>query len=294
MKELINRGIFGIIFLLFVFTPYYLDLTNSTNLFNLVLFVFSVFCTYELFLMSKNTAHPSLYFIPACITNIIFFFPMLLETFRGLFPSLPESNLWLAIQQTPIIFIIWVVVCVSSLGFISMIYIKKSIIPIFKYTFLLSIFYCILPLALLSMAMTLSQTLVKYNLLIVLLPIYLNDTLAYLFGRLFGKTKLFPSVSPKKTWEGFFGGLIGAVVVMNCILFILGNKDFELHIVVTIVSVLVSILATFGDLFESKLKRAAEVKDSGKILPGHGGVLDRIDAMLFTAPVLYVLLAYIL
>ncbi|MNY53617.1 Phosphatidate cytidylyltransferase [compost metagenome] len=130
-------------------------------------------------------------------------------------------------------------------------------------------------------------------LLIVLLPIYLNDTLAYVFGRLFGKTPLIPSVSPKKTREGFIGGMIGAAAVMLGILYFTGAFTKENALAIAGVSVLASILATLGDLFESKLKRSIDIKDSGNILPGHGGILDRIDAMLFVAPVLYVLLILI-
>lgn len=133
----------------------------------------------------------------------------------------------------------------------------------------------------------------KSLLFIVLLPIYLNDSLAYLFGKFFGKNKLIPSVSPKKTWEGFVGGAIGAAVTMLVLIYFRNGGTTETYILMAIVSLLVSVLATFGDLFESKLKRAAEVKDSGNILPGHGGILDRIDAMLFAVPVLYVFLTTI-
>lgn len=130
-------------------------------------------------------------------------------------------------------------------------------------------------------------------LLIVLLPIYLNDTLAYVFGRLFGKTPLLPSVSPKKTWEGFVGGMIGAAITMIVLLYFIGQFTIPNIIAIVMVSIIASVLATLGDLFESKLKRSVDIKDSGNILPGHGGILDRIDAMLFVAPVLYVLLAII-
>jgi phosphatidate cytidylyltransferase len=104
---------------------------------------------------------------------------------------------------------------------------------------------------------------------------------------------LIPSVSPKKTWEGFIGGAIGAAITMLVLIYFRNGGTTETYVLMAIVSLLVSVLATFGDLFESKLKRAAEVKDSGNILPGHGGILDRIDAMLFAVPVLYVFLTTI-
>jgi phosphatidate cytidylyltransferase len=117
--------------------------------------------------------------------------------------------------------------------------------------------------------------------------------LAYVFGRLFGKHKMAPSISPKKSWEGFVGGLLGTLVVVNLTLVILNLSSFTNHVSLSIVSILASVLATLGDLFESKLKRSIDIKDSGALLPGHGGILDRIDAMLFVAPVLYLILALI-
>ncbi len=109
-----------------------------------------------------------------------------------------------------------------------------------------------------------------------------NDTMAYFAGRFLGKHKLYPEVSPNKTWEGFFGGFVGAIgflflqrafffptlSVIDC--FVLGSLG--------------SLLGPAGDLCESMLKRAYGVKDSGKIIPGHGGMLDRIDALIFNAP----------
>lgn len=293
MKELINRGIFGIIFLLFVFTPYYLDLTNDTDLFNLVLFVFATFGVYELHKIAGNTPYKSNLMIPSFLLNTIFFLPMLQETARSLWPSVPISPMWIwLIEHAGLTFLLYTVVCISVLIFCLIVFAKQPILWIFKGTFFLSFFYVTLPLAIFSLAMTLSSVELKQFLLLVLIPIYLNDTLAYLVGRAIGKHKMIPSVSPKKTWEGFFGGMLGAAGVMLLILFLMRTsyttpRDYFL---LAMLSFAVSILATMGDLFESKLKRAADVKDSGNVLPGHGGILDRIDAMLFAAPVLYVFL----
>ena len=111
-------------------------------------------------------------------------------------------------------------------------------------------------------------------LLTIFVAIWANDTGAYLAGSTFGRHKLFPSVSPKKSWEGFFGGLIAAVIVSGLLL---GWEQSYL-------GVFISIAATWGDLFESMIKRSVGVKDSGNIIPGHGGILDRIDSLLFTLP----------
>ena|SRR6218665_1255659 len=296
MRELIQRGIFGIVFLLFVFAPFVLDLKNSTNLFNLTLYVFVMLSTYELFKMGKGTAFPSNLMLPAMLFNTALFLPMLIVTIKGLFPELPLNSILMAPENGDLVFKLVIIgtilVVLSLIIFTSLIFVKGSVEAIYKFVFPLNILYIAVPFALLSVAYTLSPKEYKQLLLLALLPIYLNDTFAYLSGRLFGKRLMFPRVSPKKTWEGFIGGMLIAAIVMATLLYfnrteLTTNKDYLL---IAIVSCLVSILATLGDLFESKLKRTANVKDSGGILPGHGGILDRIDAMLFAAPIMFVIL----
>lgn len=112
---------------------------------------------------------------------------------------------------------------------------------------------------------------------------FCNDTGAYLSGNLFGKHLLFASISPKKTWEGFFGG---ALCVILCLLLFshltLNNTLSTLNLAqISLFGVAISITATAGDLFESWLKRQAQLKDTGSLLPGHGGLLDRLDSILF-------------
>jgi phosphatidate cytidylyltransferase len=154
------------------------------------------------------------------------------------------------------------------------------------------IVYVVIPFYL-SIDLSLRNTSYLPHVVGMFLLIWTNDSFAYFSGRLFGKHKLFPSVSPKKTWEGFIGGTIGAAITMLVIIYFRNGGTIETYVLMAIISVFVSFFATLGDLFESKLKRAAEVKDSGVILPGHGGILDRIDAMLFAVPVLYVFLTTI-
>lgn len=293
MKEMINRSVFGILFLLFVFVPYFTDLSYGTELFNLVLFVFSVLSTYELFKIGNNTPFKSTLLIPALLLNLALFLPMLLETVSSLLDKPLTNVAWINAVTLHLEKGLWAFVVMSVLVFTSLIFSKKSIQWVFKYTFSLSIFYIIIPLALVSYVMTGKDVETKSLLFVVLLPIYLNDSFAYIFGKYFGKNKLIPSVSPKKTWEGFIGGTIGAAVTMLVLIYFRNGGTTETYVLMAIVSLLVSLLATLGDLFESKLKRAAEVKDSGNILPGHGGILDRIDAMLFAVPVLYVFLTTI-
>jgi phosphatidate cytidylyltransferase len=124
------------------------------------------------------------------------------------------------------------------------------------------------------------------HLIVLVLAIsFLGDTGAYFAGRFLGRHKLYPSVSPKKTWEGAVGGLIasaGAAAVAHFYFL----PSLPLGIGLALGAVL-GALGQAGDLCESMLKRAYDVKDSGRILPGHGGLLDRIDALLFAAPGLY-------
>lgn len=113
--------------------------------------------------------------------------------------------------------------------------------------------------------------------------IWSSDTFAYLTGKFFGKHKMAPKISPKKTWEGFAGG-----VVLTLVLGFFVEQYFpELRGNWMIVGLLVSIFAPLGDLVESQLKRSFAVKDSGNIIPGHGGVLDRLDSFIICAPVIY-------
>ena len=113
------------------------------------------------------------------------------------------------------------------------------------------------------------------------------DTFAYLFGVRFGKTKIMPSVSPKKSWEGFAGGFFFTVIVslITTHYFLAVENNIAL-----VISLFLPFTATLGDFIESHYKRQAGVKDSGDFIPGHGGMLDRMDAFMITIPVLYIYL----
>lgn len=114
--------------------------------------------------------------------------------------------------------------------------------------------------------------------------IWVNDTMAYIVGSLIGKTPL-SFISPKKTWEGTIGGIILCITVMITISYIL---NWILWVDALVISAIASIIGTLGDLLESKLKRMANVKDSGYMMPGHGGFLDRFDSLLLTIPFVWI------
>lgn len=121
----------------------------------------------------------------------------------------------------------------------------------------------------------------------ILFLIWATDSGAYFAGRAFGKRKLWPEISPKKTIEGSIGGLLSALVIGLVYNGFVPIFDSSLKVIMMIV--VISIIGQLGDLVESALKRHYSVKDSGKILPGHGGILDRFDSLIFVMPVLYLL-----
>ncbi|MVN20230.1 phosphatidate cytidylyltransferase [Mucilaginibacter arboris] len=154
------------------------------------------------------------------------------------------------------------------------------------YTFL-GLIYTLMPFVF-FMAMAFLQGKFSFHLpLGFILLLWTNDTSAYLIGKNFGKNKLFERHSPKKTWEGFIGGIAATALIAFLI-----SRYFQevsaLHWI--IVALIISIFGTMSDLVESMLKRSINVKDSGSILPGHGGLLDRFDGLLLAAPLVFIYL----
>jgi phosphatidate cytidylyltransferase len=115
--------------------------------------------------------------------------------------------------------------------------------------------------------------------------VWMYDSTAYLFGTKFGKHKMCKTISPKKSWEGFIAGTVFAIVmgILNAVIF----QSLSM-LSWMIVALLAVVFGTFGDIFESKIKRELNIKDSGNILPGHGGFLDRFDSLLFAIPVVFI------
>jgi phosphatidate cytidylyltransferase len=128
----------------------------------------------------------------------------------------------------------------------------------------------------------------KYYPALIIFSIWINDTMAYIVGSLIGKTPL-SKISPKKTWEGTVGGIILCIGLAFLIPFIFSIKEIDPG-TAPVIACAVAIAGTLGDLFESKLKRMAGVKDSGTLMPGHGGFLDRFDSLLFAIPISWLLL----
>jgi|TARA_B110000881_G_C18597989_1_gene532888 phosphatidate cytidylyltransferase len=131
-----------------------------------------------------------------------------------------------------------------------------------------------------------------YTVLSILILIWTNDSFAFIVGKNLGKRKLFVSISPKKTIEGFFGGLVFSIAT-GYLISIYITTDYSLLDWI-VIALIVSVIGTIGDLIESKFKRQANVKDSGTIMPGHGGILDRFDSLLFVAPFVYLYINFII
>ncbi|MDT0295417.1 phosphatidate cytidylyltransferase [Mesonia ostreae] len=165
-------------------------------------------------------------------------------------------------------------------------------IPLFQEKkYIVVIFYLIASFIFISLIPFDKDGTYQPNLLIaIFVLIWVNDTFAYLVGKNFGRNKLFERVSPNKTIEGFLGGLFFSIVAGYVISLYIPIFTYGEWIVL---SILVSIFGTYGDLIQSRLKRQAKVKDSGSIMPGHGGLLDRLDSVLFASTFVYTYLLFI-
>ncbi len=184
------------------------------------------------------------------------------------------------ILPQPYLFLIFPLV---SLTFFIKLYKKTDKKPFtgIAYTYL-GIFYVAVPFSLLNMAVFSVDGAYRFEILVGCLTIlWASDTGAYFAGTRFGKTKLFERVSPKKSWEGFLGGVFAAIAVAFVISqYFTVLEDWKWLVIAGIII----IAGTYGDLIESLFKRSISIKDSGTILPGHGGFLDRFDGLLLSVP----------
>ncbi len=203
------------------------------------------------------------------------------------FSVLYENYLWVA--ATPALLFLFIMVELFALS-------ERGIQNIALNAF--GILYITLPLSLLHFILDIQKSISddwfpgQVNIIFsLLLLIWSNDTFAYIGGSLIGKHKLFPAHSPKKSWEGFLVGTLGAIGVSVMLhKFLLSEYEWVLPLGMALIA---SVIGTLGDLFESMIKRNAGVKDSGSIMPGHGGFLDRFDAFLFSIPFVFLLLLII-
>ncbi len=177
-------------------------------------------------------------------------------------------------------------VLISTFAYIILTKIKRTIIDVAVTTFSLVYIPFLFSFLKLIMNMENGRILIWY----VLFGAFASDTFAFLIGSRIGKTKLCPDISPNKTVEGAIGGVLG-VVIFYTIFTILINKYLMLGLNVyyfIFVAIIASISGQFGDLTASGIKRYCKIKDFGKLMPGHGGILDRFDSVMFVAPMVYI------
>ena len=126
----------------------------------------------------------------------------------------------------------------------------------------------------------------------IFITLWITDSAAYFIGTAFGKHKLFPRVSPNKSWEGAIAGFVFAIITMVVLNEVLLN--FISFNDALVMGVIIGLFGQIGDLIESLLKRDAGVKDSSNLIPGHGGVLDRFDSLIFSSPIIFLYITYIM
>ena len=215
---------------------------------------------------------------------------------RGFFSSLwiciPFSLLifiavWLKLPKLELIF--WLILVVLSLVYATFVKDKDDRIGIWVGNVILTLYVTFL-LSFLVRLYRMEHPELSLSgrglVMLLFITIWAMDTSAYFIGRTFGRHRFFPHISPRKTWEGFFGGVLGAVIIGVVIL--LMGVDRSMLLPFFCITIIISVTGQIGDLAESMLKRQAGIKDSSLILPGHGGVLDRIDSLLFAGPAVFI------
>jgi phosphatidate cytidylyltransferase len=286
MNETLKRLISGVVYItLLLFSILY-----STESFILLFGIFLVIATFEFCNLVKiNKILPlSLVSLSYTVISLLSYYKTETDNYLS---NLREQPIQLGIDIDQLnlgLLAICLLIFIKCLIFL---FDKKEqiISPIWKYLYLVG--YILLPFIFI---VKISFGINDYNPKIIIglfILIWTNDTFAYLVGKSIGKHKLYERISPKKTIEGFLGGVVFAVFAGYLIskLYIKPNPNFsDTSILIwTMIALIVGVFGTIGDLIESKFKRIAEVKDSGKIMPGHGGVLDRLDSVIFVAPIVY-------
>ncbi|MBQ9312114.1 MAG: phosphatidate cytidylyltransferase [Bacteroidales bacterium] len=254
MTTIVKRGITGSIYVLSVIAAVYLPPLVSV-------FYFGVIATLGLYEFYNNIEKTT-DILPDKILGYIFTVCYYVAIFLH------------AINNEVLTIMLIYLVILFFLMFIRSLY-RKNAKPFtdIAYTFL-GIIYIVIPL---SLAVFLRQAFHPIILMSIFIFVWCNDTFAYLTGMKFGKHKLFERISPKKTWEGSIGGFL-SVIIAAIIISYLSEEVPIVHLIIT--AIITSVIGTYGDLVESMFKRQLGIKDSGNILPGHGGILDRFDSML--------------
>ncbi|GAA3637681.1 phosphatidate cytidylyltransferase [Flavivirga jejuensis] len=266
MKEILIRSLSGLLYVLLLILS-----SNYEQLLIAVFFIFGLICIGEFKKLIQLKSYMP-YFIFIVLYGVFGYWQSVLNTDTGLD------------EATQILMVLTIFV---ELFLIKDLFSEKTI-PLFaSKRFILTTFYLSSAFVFLILIANYHE---NYNANILLgsfILVWVNDSFAYLVGKNFGKQKLFEKISPKKTVEGFLGGLFFSCVASYFIATFTELLNFTSWL---ILSIIISVFGTLGDLIESKFKRQAKVKDSGVIMPGHGGLLDRLDSIIFAAPFIYLFL----
>lgn len=264
MSKLLTRSISGLIYVaVFLFSVLFSEKTYIT-----LITIFAIICLWELkrIINFKNI-------LPYIILPVAFF---LLKEYTN--------------EQKKLGILIITLLC--SLRLLYHLYSENNIYPkLFLDKLDICIRYIILPFSFLMLLPFIKGEYHPNIIIYITVIIWTNDVFAFLVGKNFGKTKLFERVSPKKTVEGFVGGLVFSIMAGSIIGKYSGTFTIANWIVIALI---ISIFGNLGDLVESKFKRQANVKDSGNIMPGHGGLLDRLDSLFFLSPFVFLYIHYIM
>lgn len=286
MNETLKRAISGAIYILLLLA----SILFSTESFYLLFGVFLLISVYEFCdLIQINK------FFPIFLASVLYAIITLISSYKKETEYFLNKNFRfnnsININITSLNSILLAITLIVSIKCIIFLFYDsiQKISTSSKYLYLLG--YIILPFIFIT---KISFGVKDYNPKIIIglfILIWTNDTFAFLVGKSIGKHKLFEKISPKKTVEGFLGGILFAIFAG----FLISKYYIQAHsthlqksIIIWIsIAVIVGIMGTIGDLIESKFKRIAGVKDSGKIMPGHGGILDRLDSVIFVAPFIF-------
>ncbi|MFM1878735.1 MAG: hypothetical protein RLZZ241_1601 [Bacteroidota bacterium] len=260
MKELFRRLLTGALYVLLLLSAIFL----SSDAFDFLFMVFGLACLYEY----KRLVMLRGYYIFIAYLGLWWVFIYLTRN-----PLLIQALLGITI--------------LVDLSLIVFLYNKEHKVfhPVRK--FLIGLFYIGGGCIFLTMIPYKDTVFAKYLIMGIFIMIWLSDSFAYLVGKAIGKTPLFPSVSPKKTIEGTLGGALAALAAAPVLGYFTPVLDTQQWLAIAVILIA---MGNFGDLIESKFKRIAGLKDSGAILPGHGGMLDRLDSLIFAAPFAYLTL----
>jgi phosphatidate cytidylyltransferase len=286
MNETLKRAISGVVYIVLLLS----SILFSTESFIFLFGIFLIIATYEFCnLIQLNKIIP-LFFVTLFYTalSLVSFYKIETENYIS---TIQNQKIILDLDINQINLALLIITLVVSIKCIIFLFddTVQSISKVSKYIYLLG--YVLLPFIFIT---KISFGISGYNPKIIIglfILIWTNDTFAYLVGKSIGKHKLLERISPKKTIEGFIGGVIFAIFAGYLIskLYIKASPSFsdKSILIWTTIALIVGIFGTIGDLIESKFKRIAGIKDSGKIMPGHGGILDRLDSVIFVAPIVY-------